>query len=702
MIGTTFDLSVLRAMGENDDLTPGVRARIVEPPTAGRSRFAHDLFRETLLRRLDDNRRRRLHASAAGTLAARAGTDPAELAHHAEQARPLIAAEPAIDYAVTAAQAASRRLAYEDAVRLWRQAIRIAAADGAPVPAEHRLGLAEAQRRSGDHSGARASYLAAARTDDPVLRARAALGLHQLGHGAEPGHRDVVELLDRAAAALEPSALRAQLLAALARELADGPDGDPNRATRLAAEAVAIARDTPDRTVLGFCLYAQHDVIWAPGSANDRLALAEEMATCASDDAELAFEAAFCRFVAQIDLGDPSAGTTLRELDRLAGASRLPRQRYLVTSRQATMAILTGDHAEAERLIQAAADFGVMIGEPDAVALQMTQLLVLGLAREGYGTSVHLQRSYGAWMPPEFEPETRAMANLAAGDRDAAAAIIRASPPVTQRAWYRWRLAAGLAFGADIAAEAGATDLAERVYAAALPYAGEFASIGGAAAVPAPLALSLGLAAATMGRPATAITHLEAALAAAQRMGARALAARARAELGRALVATGEVERGRRMLAEATDAARELGLAPLLARIEAGQQGPANVLRRDGDTWTLTFDGLTVHMRDTKGLGDLALLLASPGRAITVTELLAGGPWPRRPGLTRCSTPGPGPSTRPASRRSTSRSRRPRMPYGRPGWRPSVRRSSTSWPGRPAWVVGRVAWATPWRRPGGR
>ncbi|HET6952434.1 MAG TPA: hypothetical protein VFI47_18785 [Acidimicrobiales bacterium] len=50
--------------------------------------------------------------------------------------------------------------------------------------------------------------------------------------------------------------------------------------------------------------------------------------------------------------------------------------------------------------------------------------------------------------------------------------------------------------------------------------------------------------------------------------------------------------------------------------------GP-NVFRREGDYWTIVFDGCTVRVRDLKGMRHLARLLAEPGREYHVLDLVA-------------------------------------------------------------------------------
>jgi class 3 adenylate cyclase len=47
-----------------------------------------------------------------------------------------------------------------------------------------------------------------------------------------------------------------------------------------------------------------------------------------------------------------------------------------------------------------------------------------------------------------------------------------------------------------------------------------------------------------------------------------------------------------------------------------------NFLVRDGEDWLMSFDGTSVRLRDAKGLGYLATLLASPGREHHVVDLV--------------------------------------------------------------------------------
>jgi len=65
------------------------------------------------------------------------------------------------------------------------------------------------------------------------------------------------------------------------------------------------------------------------------------------------------------------------------------------------------------------------------------------------------------------------------------------------------------------------------------------------------------------------------------------------------------------------------GASPDAVRRTAVEQ--SNVFRRDGEYWTVGYGGMVVSLRDTKGLRDLAHLLAEPGREFHVLDLIAGG-----------------------------------------------------------------------------
>ena len=61
------------------------------------------------------------------------------------------------------------------------------------------------------------------------------------------------------------------------------------------------------------------------------------------------------------------------------------------------------------------------------------------------------------------------------------------------------------------------------------------------------------------------------------------------------------------------------GRKPALTRVK-----PSNVFRNEGDFWTVSYDGRTYRLKDSKGMRYLALLLAHPYREFHATALAAG------------------------------------------------------------------------------
>jgi tetratricopeptide (TPR) repeat protein len=119
-------------------------------------------------------------------------------------------------------------------------------------------------------------------------------------------------------------------------------------------------------------------------------------------------------------------------------------------------------------------------------------------------------------------------------------------------------------------------------------------------------------------------------------VGAPYEAAIARRELAEAHRASGSEHRAALELQAARTILDEIQAAPsvelpgdFLPRIPpqvtlTGQPaGSRNVFRREGDYWTVIFEGNTVRVRDLKGMRYLARLLADPGREHHVLDLVA-------------------------------------------------------------------------------
>ncbi len=589
-----------------------VRAAVLEHDEPGLLRFSHDLFRDVLYDGLPTARRSALHLSVAGLLEQHTGgaATAAEIAYHRSVAWPLGDRDRAVTALIEAAREATARTAFDEAAAHLRRAVEVAGGAMA-VDLVMLCEYGDALRRAGHGEDAQAALLGAAAraraTGDKALLARAAFGAHRVATLTDSSRSWVIALLEEALAALGAegtatgSPARWLLSASLARELAEGPHCDLPQAAGLASAAVDGARAADDAGVLAYALFALADVRWEPGTATERLGIAGELAAAATaaHETELVLEAHLCRLAALLELGDPSFAVELGTFTRLAEQAAIPRYLYLARSRQATAASLTGPLETADELIEAAAAYGERTGEPDAWGVESSQLVGLALIRHDWTRLSGLAAARGqALTPPGFAWQERSWLLIEAGDQDAAAALVASTPSFP--AGYRWRHTAMLTIDAELAAAVADRRRCAALYEQLLPMADEFAVVGAAVFTTGPVVLQLGLLAAALGRWDDVAAHLEDAARRCDRLAAPLLAARARAERARVLAARDH------------------------PATEEGDRAGGNLFRRDGEVWTVAFNGRTVPLRDAKGLRDLAVLLAAPGREVAATELVAG------------------------------------------------------------------------------
>lgn len=579
-----------RLTGANlDALDEAVAARVLVRSPEGLT-FSHDLYRETLLDGLPARRRAALHARAGRALAELrdlgAGIAASEVAAQFLAAGPDAAAE-AVRYCALAGREAARRNAHEDAAAHYRAALGLVE-DGAGrrtllVP------LAESLGHAGDTEAARAVYgdLAelAQRTGDPGGLAAAALGLHGLGFRGVVGATHL-HLLSEAEEKLprDALALRSQLLTALGRDLHITGSHPPERVAAIVGEAGVLAAESGDPDTLARALLAQHDIAWRPGNAKERLAILADMGAAAdrAHAPDLAAQAVLLRATALIELGDPEGPALLHTYVQLAERLGHARGRWGALSRRATLATISGRAGEAFSLAGTALRLGLMIGQPDAVAVHETLRLSLGVLGSSTGPGPELQVDPADPVAPLL-PLLRAAAALAAGDRDAARAEFSGFAIATTSDQQHLEMCAIAAF---VAAAVGSTVQREQALAKLARHTGTHVVVGGCASYTGAVDHHLGLLCTALGRHAEAVAHLEAAVTQHETLGAPAWA-----ELSRAALAT---------LADAG----------------------ARVFSRDGRVWTLRFEGHEVHLPHSKGLGDLARLLAAPGSDIPALELL--------------------------------------------------------------------------------
>jgi hypothetical protein len=582
-----------------------VLVRPADQPT--RYRFTHDLYRETIRAGLSPAVRSALHLAVGRALeelrASGAEVHLAEVASHLLASGSEEALTDAVRYSAAAAAEAIGRLGYEDAREHFQHALaaweRVGGEPGQRL--ELLLGIADARYRAGDRQGARADLHRAAelarRMDHPEGLARTAVAMHDLGaRGSGPEARANVELLTQAAAALqaEPSPLRARVLTALVRSMRhQNVLVDQDRIIAAAHEAVRVARAVAEPSAVAFALLALHDALWQPGTGPQRLDVLDEMraAAEAAGERDLLTQTHQLRAAALLECGDPRGRAELAHHIQLAAGRGDAQGRWDAATRQATLALIEGRWADADKLGTEAFHLGRAVGEPDATGAHGTlrgSLLMFGDVEGGWDLSPNeLAESSPA---PYYEPVLRAIPLISRGELDAARQAMAGYVVDDMLANFNLE---PLAILASVVAPAGTDRQRERVYERLKPHAGLHAVVGGCAGYWGAVDHHLGELAAALGRQPEAAAHLESAVDSYDRLGAPAWADRCRRRLDQI--------RG----AEHPASDRERA-----------------VFRFDGGSWELDFQGTQVHLPDAKGLRDIAVLLSTPGRGVHVLRLL--------------------------------------------------------------------------------
>ncbi|MBM7493558.1 DNA-binding SARP family transcriptional activator [Micromonospora luteifusca] len=550
VLGRDLDPEVLSALAGDpsavlDAVDRALQAGFLsERETDGRLRFTHILVRDTLYADLSAPRRAAWHAAVAEVLRHREPVEPAALAHHLLRADGPVAAGRAGAYARTAADQAERGGNPHEAARLWGQALDAYDRAGGVAQRERLtalLGLGRALAVTGRLAEARrrrAEAIAAAETvGDPLLIEEVLAGFDvpaiwtRNDDDLLSGH--IVRAVEQALTALGStgSAQRSRLLSTLALELR-GTTTDRGR--RAADEAETIARTVGDPGLLAFALNARFmHAFQRVGLAGARARIGAELVDLAARHELVTFEVLGHLVLVQANcaLADRSgAGAHARAADRLAERYELPLVGVFTRWYAALRLALDGESAAAADAYRTAADRLPADGMPGLTrGLLPLALLGLRLAETaggdrrapGLGDAGRpiLGPPSGAdwagldWGP--HEPWVRPLLLLGAGDRDAAAAALRAVPDGPHDLLREVRLCvvgrAARALGDRVTME--------RVYVELLPAAEELAAGSGVLTV-GPVAGHLADLAFALGRDEDAARH---------RRTARAVTARARA-----------------------------------------------------------------------------------------------------------------------------------------------------------------------------
>ncbi|GAA2549115.1 ATP-binding protein [Pseudonocardia hydrocarbonoxydans] len=578
---------------------------------AGELRFVHALTRDAVRASIPTADLLELHRAAAAALEAHWAGELDEhldeLARHHLVCAPYGGGGTAREWALRAAASSVRRLAPEEAVRLYRAALELpdpwTDGDG---PCRTRLDLARACALAGDLDGAVAAAVGAAdlaRPDRPDLLAEAALAVEPV---PDPSIAAVLQRLgDEALGAVgehgDP-ALRARLLAR--RSQLAFYAGDPELTRSAAAAAVDLARGTGDDAALVAALRARHDACPGPAGRPERLAMAAELLAAAgrTGDAGPAMWARLWRIDALVEDGEVTAaedelGPLAADVERVGG----PAGRWHLDRVTAYVAQARGRFAEAAqaaargyermRRIEPSSATGVFLG---------TQWV---LARH-VGTSPEGLAFARAWVepPPRFRTMgrvSRAYLLLQAGHADEADVQFRLAGPPEAWSWPVFFVAPGSALAALVAIGLDRRTELDAALAALEAFRGEHV-VGSGVSYCGPAEVTLGLGALARGRLDDAVRDLDVAMRACDRAGVPGFLAEAGHHLAAALAARarpGDREGARRVAAGSDRLVRALGMtalvgpsADLLRRLGPGDGG---LSAREAEVAALVAQGLS-------------------------------------------------------------------------------------------------------------
>ena len=584
VIGRDVDPDVLaRVAGARAEraLHAAVAARLVMAPIVGQYRFAHDLVRETLAARIGAVRRRLLHRRIGTVLEELHGARPdlaTALAQHFLLGDDL---ERAAAFAARAGRQATAQLAYEEGVRLYHLALdahrrrRPPTGAGSSAELDLLLALGTAERKAGFHRASRTTFqeavAAAEALGDSARHAEAALGFAASTWCAGADHARPGAEVERAIHDLDPSdlGLRVRLLSSLAYS---SRGLDRTRLIEPAREAVAIAKALGDRRLQATALRGLHYALWGPEHLVERLEAAERMVRLAetSEGAEARFWTHAQRAIDRVELGQmASVDEDVAVCAQLARDASRPFFQWGVQRLQVMRLVHDGRFAEAEALLDANHALGEVLQTAVADQNHGIQLFEIRRAQGRLAEVEPLVRDMVGRHPDRKHWRACLALLLAEGGR---AAEARAAYDELAGEGFddvpRWQWLGTVGLAAETVARLRAAEPARRLYALLRPYAAHNLAIGLAAVSRGVVAQRLGVLAGLFGDHAQAVAHLEDALAANERLGARAYLAETHVDLAEVLLAQGRDDAAVSLLDRGQSLAHALGMSSLRARIE--------------------------------------------------------------------------------------------------------------------------------------
>ena len=560
-------------------LETAAAARLLVEVTGGlRFRFSHALVRATLYEEMSGPRRVALHRKMAETIELLHGDDlddylPA-LAHHwARASSPAADVDRAVEYTTRAGDRALAQLAHDEAATYYSQALELlgsAEAAGDARRQELLISLGEAQKRAGDPAHREtllgAAQLAQERGDADAL-ARAALSNGRGMMMVDAGGIDT-DRLAALEAALEAtgagdSAVRARLLAHSALEnFALGQDPQPRM--RLSDEALAMARRLQDPATLAGVLMARYYTIAIPPTLGECLRNTAELVELAErlGDPVTRCRAALLRSRCLLDSGDIRAANSMFEFaDALAADLAQPTLLWTMAWSRVGRLAREGRLLEAEAMVEAGHELGMMTGQPDADAYHLVQLACIRREQGRLGELEEpLRQGRNRW-PFQIMDALLSEAYCQLGrDADARAIFDAAAGNLSRQPFdLTWLLT--MTLWGSVAIHLGKRDSIAEIYEFLTPFADHTAVV--AAVVCGATSHFLGMLATELGDFERAVDHLTTAAEMHERGELPTWLTRSRLELGAVLLrrnGRGDRDRAMQLLDQSLAGAVEYGL----------------------------------------------------------------------------------------------------------------------------------------------
>ena len=662
ILGREFDTASLAAISDSDEpglessLLVAIDAGLLRRTTEGQYRFAHVLHRDVLYQDMPEADRARLHVAYGHFIMSRieSGDEDrwTELANHMRAAGSEHRAE-AIEAWRHAARRAMQRLAFEDAVMFLAKAL--AALDEGPRfdprdRYELLLECASAAHLTGDtetgHGYCRDAFDIARSLSDATLMAEAALTWGSAIVVARVDSELIAALRECLGALPENDApLRARVQARLAGALQPAPN--PAEPMDMAREAIALARTTNDEYVLYSVLRSAISALMDFAPSDETLALNEEFGALAEKygDVPGQFRSKLRLMICACEMADRvRMDVYIEECYHLAERIGLPHYRWRAASARAMQATIDGDFARANQLLDAAQAYADEADEFEAkVTIPLQRFAILIDWDSDAGESLEqiearLQDAYASGMPNAEFFVTPFINSHKHPPHPEVARRMLSNKLIVERTFAGGDRYSLCRLG-ELAALAKDTELAERIYRINLPYVEHCATLGlMGTSCSGPIAWSLGVIAASLGKHDEALELLDKALGIAESMRGPPWIARIHADISRIAGEAGDEERSKRHAAAFEKQRDRLRLRDVrsassdtpIAATPAQASPPVETsvpfsLAKDGELWRVEFGSAAAMLKASRGLDLLAALVERPHEEIHVLDLSGGG-----------------------------------------------------------------------------